>query len=200
MKNLKLAISHLRRNPVINSLIKTYGILDYPTPSDRFENLVESIVSQQLSPKAASTIYGRLKSVTKIAPKDILALDPQQIRDAGLAWSKVAALKDLSEKVLSNQIDLSSLDHLSDAEVITYLTQVKGIGPWTAQMKLMFVLHRPDILPLDDVGIQNAMKKLFSLASDSKKLKLQMEEIAASWRPYRTIACWYLWASLDNKL
>jgi len=152
-----------------------------------FEDLVDAICSQQLSGKAAATIFGRVKKLLgKITVENILNEKPEKFREAGLSWQKISYVKDLAEKVKTNQLKIKSLDMLPDEEVIGELVAVKGIGRWTAEMFLMFGLARPDIFPKDDLGINKAMAKL--------KLKS-----ADRWKPYRTVASWYLWRSLENR-
>ncbi len=202
MQNLRQAVKHLKKDPVLSQIIKKFGILDYQPKSDYFESLVESIIGQQLSNKAADTIYNRFLTLfpnKKFTPDLILAQPLEKLRGIGTSWAKARSLHDLSQKVLDKAIQLDKLDSLSDEEVIVHLTQVKGIGRWTAEMKLMFALQRPDILPLDDVGIQNAFVKHYHLNRKHKNLKKFMVSVAEPWRPYRTLACWYLWKSLDNK-
>lgn len=203
MKDLNIAVSYLKKaDSVLGSLIEKLGIVDYRSEKDIFESLVFSIIGQQLSGKAAETIYNRFQNLflnQKFTPDQILKLDPAQIRAVGTSWAKVASLQDLSQKVLDGTVDLIALPGLSDQEIIDHLVQVKGIGPWSAQMRLMFSFHRPDIFPLDDVGIQNALVKHYGLNRKHKNMKQKMLKIARNWRPYRTVACWYLWASLDNR-
>jgi len=203
MRNLKQALNHLQvSDPVMAELVARFGKLNYRPPADRFANLVSTIIGQQLSNKAADTIYNRFLKLFpkgKFTPQAILDLDSQIIRSCGTSWAKIASLKDLSQKILDRTVRLDRLDKLSDEEVIDHLVQVKGIGRWTAEMKLMFTLHRPDILPTDDVGIQNAFVKHYGVNRSHKTLPRRMAKIAEKWRPYRTLACWYLWASLDNK-
>ena len=201
MKGLNLAQKHLSKDTILKALIDRFGAINYKPPPDRFTNLVSEIIGQQLSSKAANTIYSRFLTLfpnKKLTPDLILAQSLESLRGIGTSWAKARSLHDLSQKVLAKTIQLDKLDSLSDEEVIAHLTQVKGIGRWTAEMKLMFTLQRPDILPLDDVGIQNAFVKHYRFKKD-KRLKTKMLKTAKSWRPYRTIACWYLWKSLDNE-
>lgn len=197
MQNLRKGLAHLRRDPVLAAQIAKFGVINYRQPKDRFENLVSTIIGQQLSNKAADTIYSRVTKITKIDPSSLLAIDPVRLRTAGTSMAKIRSLKDLSLKILDKSVLLDQLDLMTDDEVISHLTSVKGIGPWTAHMKLMFTLHRPDVFPTGDKGIQNAMIKLYNF-KDNKKLKTNMLKTSSSWRPFRTLACWYLWKSLDN--
>jgi len=202
MQDLHKTLNHLKKDKVLKVLIDRFGPINYKPPPDRFTNLVSEIIGQQLSGKAADTIYSRFLTLfpnKKFTPKLILAQPLEKLRGIGTSWAKARSLHDLSQKVLAKTIQLDKMDSLSDEEVITHLTQVKGIGRWTAEMKLMFTLQRSDIFPLDDVGIQNAFVKHYGLNRKHKNLKKFMVSVAEPWRPYRTLACWYLWKSLDNK-
>ena len=170
-------------------------------PGDAYGALLRSIVGQQLSTKAASTIYGRMLELFDghaPTPKQLLAVDPDNIRAAGLSRPKINYLRDLAEHVEEGELELDRLDELPDEEVIEQLTAVKGIGEWSAHMFLMFHLGRPDMLPVGDQGIRNAIKVAVP-ACASCPTRSGMEKIARPWRPYRTLACLYLWSSLDNK-
>ena len=164
-----------------------------------FSSLAEAIVYQQLNGKAAVTIFKRFAALVgePITPEGILKVEDEQLRTVGLSKQKSAYLRDLAAKTASGALDFSHLPELSDDEVIQHLTQVKGIGVWTAHMFLMFSLRRPNILPTGDYGVQMAVKKHY------RKRKLpkpkEMEKIAKAWEPYRSIACWYMWRSLDIK-
>ncbi len=202
MLNRKAALRHLSQDPVLKALINRFGPLDYSSDRDHFESLVYSIIEQQLSGKAADTIYSRFLQLFpdgKFTPELILATPQEKLRGIGTSWAKARSLHDLSQKILDGTLQLNKLHEMSDDEVIEHLIQVKGIGRWTAEMRLMFSLHRPDVLPLDDVGIQNAFVMHYGLKRSHKKLHQQMIKIAAPWQPYRTMACWYLWKSLDNR-
>jgi len=201
MQNLTKAITHLQKDLILNEIIKKYGVLEYPKHKDYFQDIVSSIIGQQLSNKAADTIYGRFIKLlpnNKVIPENILKLELAQIRTCGTSWAKAGSLHDLSQKTLDGTLKFSQLEKMTDGEMIEHLIQVKGIGRWSAEMLLMFSFHRPDVFPIDDRGIQNAFKKLFGL-KDGKSLQAKMTKIAAPWQPYRTLACWYLWKSLDNK-
>jgi DNA-3-methyladenine glycosylase II len=169
-------------------------------PGDAYGALLRSIVGQQLSTKAARTIYGRMLELFgghAPTPKQLLAADPEAIRAAGLSRPKIAYLRDLAQHVEDGELELERLDELSDEKIVEELTAVKGIGEWSAHMFLMFHLGRPDVLPVGDQGIRNAVKTQYRLGKvpDAKRL----EKIARPWRPYRTLACLYLWSSLDNR-
>ena len=199
------ALGTLRADPVMARLIEEHGAivkrdLRRERPRDAYGALLRSIVGQQLSTKAARTIYGRMLELFDghaPTPKQLLAADPEEIRAAGLSRPKISYLRDLADHVERGELELDRLDELPDEDVIAQLTAVKGIGEWSAQMFLMFHLGRPDILPVGDQGIRNAIRAQYGLRKvpDPKR----MEKIAKPWRPYRTLACLYLWSSLDNK-
>jgi DNA-3-methyladenine glycosylase II len=163
-----------------------------------FDHLARAIVYQQLAGKAAAAIHGRLLGLygdRPPTPAELLATSALRLRRAGLSRQKLGYLRDLARRVHSGALPLSDLSQLPDEAAIEALTEVKGIGVWTAQMFLMFRLGRPDVLPTLDFGIRNAMRVAYRLRGMPKPA--HMERIAAPWRPYRTVACWYLWRSLD---
>jgi DNA-3-methyladenine glycosylase II len=172
-----------------------------PDPGDHYGALVRSIVGQQLSVFAARAIYGRLTARfggRAPSPEEILADDPEELRtSAGLSHAKVGFLRSLAEHVISGDLELDRLDRLGDEEVIAELVAVKGLGLWTAQMFLMFHLDRPDVLPVGDLGIRRAIERAYGLPAlpDAETI----ERIGEPWRPYRTLACRYLWRSLRNE-
>ena len=197
---MRKAIHHLRKSdPVLAAIIQQVGPFRMEYAPAEFSSLAEAIVYQQLNGKAAVTIFRRFTELAgePLTPAGILKLTDQQLRAVGLSKQKSSYLKDLAAKAASGTLDFSRLQELPDEEVIQHLTQVKGIGVWTAHMFLMFSLRRPDVLPTGDYGVQVAMKKHY------RKRKLpkpkDMEKIARAWAPYRSIACWYLWRSLDIK-
>ena len=168
-------------------------------PGDAYGTLLRSIVGQQLSTKAAATIYGRLLELFgghPPTPKQLLKADPDKVRAAGLSRAKVAYLRDLAQHVEEGTLDLERLPDLPDEEVAEQLTAIKGLGQWTADMFLMFHLGRPDILPVGDQGIRRAIMVEYGLRKlpEAKRIR----KIAKPWQPYRTLACLYLWSSLDN--
>jgi DNA-3-methyladenine glycosylase II len=200
-------LAHLRAaDPVLAGLIDAVGPLDdaregRPDRSDHYGALVRAIAGQQLSVAAARTIYNRLTARfddRAPTPAEILADDPEELRAAaGFSRAKVSYLRSLAEHVLSGELELDRLDELSDEEAIAELVAVKGLGVWTAHMFLMFQLERPDVLPVGDLGIRRAIERAYGL--DALPAPAAMELIAEPWRPYRTLACRYLWRSLQNE-
>lgn len=187
----KEAEKFLSKDKFIGPLIQKWGhCIIKPIKKEKyFEDLVDAICSQQLSGKAAKTIFGRVKiCLTKITPQNILLKTDKELRGCGLSWAKVSYIKDLASKVKDKSLQMEKLNNLPDEEVVRELVAVKGIGRWTAEMFLMFSLGRPDILPNDDLGINKALKNLKITSKDTEK-----------WKPYRTVASWYLWRSLENR-
>jgi len=197
---MRKAILHLKKaDPVLATIIKRVGrfAMNYDEPA--FHSLAEAIVYQQLHGKAAATIFKRLTDLAgePLTPEGILRLSEVQMRAVGLSKQKLSYLRDLAAKTQAGDLDFARLPNLPDTEVIQALTQVKGIGVWTAHMFLMFSLRRPDVLPTGDLGIQMAIRKHYRKRKLPKPL--QMEKIARCWAPYRSVACWYLWRSMDIK-
>jgi DNA-3-methyladenine glycosylase II len=197
---MRKAINHLKKSdPVMRGIIERVGAcrMEYGEPT--FHSLAEAIVYQQLNGKAAVTIFKRFTDAAgePVTPKGVLKLTEQQLRAVGLSKQKSSYLRDLAAKTESGLLNFEKLQGMEEADVIERLTQVKGVGVWTAHMFLMFTMRRPDVLPTGDYGIQVAIKKYY------RKRKLpkpkDMEKIAKAWSPYRSIACWYLWRSLDIK-
>jgi DNA-3-methyladenine glycosylase II len=166
---------------------------------DAYQTLAMAICGQQLSVKAAATIWGRIEELfggKTPDPKAVIAADPQALRDAGLSWSKVSYFRDLAEHVLDGELDLTTLPERTDDEVIEELTAVKGIGRWTAEMFLIFHLGRPDVLSTGDLGIRKGAMLAYGL--EEMPTEDELEQMGEKWRPHRTIACLYFWHSLDN--
>jgi DNA-3-methyladenine glycosylase II len=197
---MRKAILHLKKSdPVLASVIERVGPyrIEYRDPS--FETLVRSIVYQQLSGKVAAVILDRLIGLLpgrRVTPKAVLKLTLEQMRAAGLSAQKAAYIRDLAEHTKSRRVNFASIVDLPDDRVIEHLTKVKGIGVWTAHMFLIFALRRPDILPTGDLGVRMAIQKAYELEELPKPK--QIEELAATWRPYCSVATWYLWRSLDG--
>ncbi|MFZ0418264.1 MAG: DNA-3-methyladenine glycosylase [Candidatus Sulfotelmatobacter sp.] len=216
---MRKAVSHLKKSdPVMRAIIERIGPCRMQFGPPEFHSLAEAIVYQQLNGKAAETIFQRFAALAgePLTPEGILKLSDEQMRSAGLSKQKSAYLKDLAAKTAAGLLDFPRLSNLPDAEVIEHLTQVKGIGVWTAQMFLMFTLKRENVLPTGDFGVRMAMyrhyldvqraraaKKSAAKKARKRKIKLptpeQMEKIAKCWEPYRSVACWYLWQSIDTK-
>ena len=197
---MRSALKHLKKSdPVIAGIIQRVGpyAIEYRDPS--FESLVRSIVYQQLSGRVASVIFARLHAAAgeeQLTPEGIMKLRPEKMRKLGLSGQKTLYIRELAKHTKRGRIVFENLSATDDLAVIEHLTRVKGIGVWTAQMFLMFALRREDVLPVADLGIRSAMKKAYGLPDLPKPA--EMEKIAAVWKPYTSIACWYLWRSLEN--
>jgi DNA-3-methyladenine glycosylase II len=192
----------MRRDPILGAAIRRIGVCGMADRqrSDHLSALVGAIVSQQLSTKAAATIFGRFLSLFPDmqipSAEAIAAIDDATLRGVGFSGQKVGYLRDLSARIADGRLQLEELDTLPDELVIERLTSVKGFGRWTAEMFLMFRLHRPDVLPVGDLGIVTAVQKLYGLRKQPDAQRLQ--RIGEAWRPYRSVACWYLWQSLKK--
>lgn len=192
----------MRRDPVLARLIKTHGPcgLAAAQRADHFTALVRAITGQQLSTKAASTIFSRLVALMPgghLTTEGLGSVTDPQLRAVGMSRQKIAYFRDLTASVMSGELPLDSLDAMNDDEVIAALTKVKGIGRWSAEMFLMFRLHRPDVLPVDDLGIVNAVRNVYGLRK--RPTADRIRRIGEAWKPYRSVASWYLWRSLDNE-
>jgi DNA-3-methyladenine glycosylase II len=201
------AINHLGKvDPVLADIIEligpdALGDARGERPEDHYGALMRAIVGQQLSTKAARSIFARLTDRyggRTPTPEEVLAEEPEELRAAaGLSRAKTSYLRSLAEHVLSGELELERLDELPDEQVIAELTAVKGLGVWTSHMFLMFHLDRPDVLPVGDLGVRKAIERSYKL--EGLPDAATMERIAEPWRPYRTVACRYLWRSLDNE-
>ncbi len=203
---MKKALAHLRKaDPVLASIIERVGPygMEYREPG--FQTLVRSIVYQQLSGKAAMTIFNRVLAAARgkrteeapLTPEAILKLRPQKMRTLGLSQQKVAYIRELARMTRDGDVQFETLAKLEDAEVVAHLTRVKGVGVWTVHMFLMFALRRPDVLPVGDLGVRMAMKKAYGLAE--LPTPAEMQKIAAAWSPWSSVASWYMWRSLENQ-
>lgn len=191
----------MRRDPVLGAAIKRIGVCGMAERQrrDHLSALVGAIVSQQLSTKAAATIFGRFVALFEHQPLGASAIDAQSdqaLRGVGLSGQKVGYLRDLCARLADGRLVLEDLEMLPDELVIERLTSVKGFGRWTAEMFLMFRLHRPDVLPADDLGIVNAVQKVYRLRKRPDATRIL--KLGEKWRPYRSVACWYLWQSLKS--
>lgn len=198
---MRKAILHLKKaDPVIGSIVDRVGPYRIQYREPTFETLVRSIVYQQLNGRVAKVIFGRLVVAVpggKLTPAGVLKLTPARMRKCGLSKQKTAYIRDLARKTAKGQLNFEGLPELADEQVIEHLTQVKGIGVWTAHMFLMFALERPNVLPTGDLGIRSAIRKAYGL--EELPHPRQIEEMAVSWAPYCSVASWYLWRSLENQ-
>lgn len=197
---MKKALDHLKSADVLMaSIIERVGPCRMTYREPTFEALARAIVFQQLSTKAASTIYRRLEEAAggRISPESIQQLSVPEMRQAGLSKQKIGYIRDLAEHAISGKVDFAKLPDMEDEEVIVALTDIKGIGVWTAHMFLIFALRRPNVLPVGDLGVRMAIKQLYK----KRKLPLakDIEKLAKSWHPYCSFASWYLWRSLELK-
>ena len=195
---MKEAIQHLkRRDPVLSGIIDRVGDYGIEFRDPDFETLGKSIVYQQLSGRVANVIFGRVVKAVggKLTPENILKLRPARMRALGLSGQKTAYIRDLARHTRDGRVDFAELLDLPDEAVIERLTEVKGVGVWTAHMFLIFALRRTDVLPLGDLGIRAAIRKAYGFAELPEAG--EMEALAARWRPYCTVASWYLWRSLE---
>lgn len=193
------AVAYLRgADPVMARLIAEVGPLQMIARPARFQALVRSIIFQQLAGSAAQAIYRRFVDLFPHArfptPARVMKLAPARMRRAGLSRQKIGYLKDLARHFATGQIDLRNLARMRDEEVVDELTRIKGVGRWTAEVFLMFSLRRPDVFPIEDLGLRNALRKFYRIGDDAKPKDVL--ELAERWRPYRTVAAWYLWRSL----
>ncbi len=201
-EKLKKALQHLSKNDkTLSTIIKNNGICNLTPRKDFFNSLLEAIIGQQLSVKAADSIINRFYGHFGEAPhpKDIIAEAHEKMRELGLSNAKVKYVKDLAEKLLNNEVSLEGIEKMGDEEIIEELSKVKGIGRWTVHMFLIFTLGRPDVLPTGDLGIKKAVTneyKLKKLATEEKVAKISQK---MGWAPFNSIACLYLWKTLDKK-
>jgi DNA-3-methyladenine glycosylase II len=203
-ESLRTAEKHLsRRDPVLRQFIKRHGECRLQRHTRYFETLVNSIVSQQLSTKAADTIFQRFRALYAPAkfpkPDQIAATPDETLRRVGLSSQKLSYIKDLAAKVDDGSVHLNRISKMSDDEIIAELTQVKGIGVWTVHMFLIFSLGRLNVLPVGDLGIKMAVQRGYGLAELPKPAEVETVAAQNKWQPYCSVASWYLWRSLENK-
>jgi len=186
-----------RQDPKIRVLVKKHGPIAFEVDGDPFESLVGSILSQQLNGAVAKSIFEKLKAISSdtISAERLSMISTSKLRRIGVSPQKISYLKDLSARVVSGRLDLDDLKNRSDDEIIRILDEVKGIGPWTAHMFLLFTLGRPDVLPVGDLGIQMSIRKLYLLRKDPDAEKIK--KIARNWHPYCSVASLYLWREKD---
>ncbi len=202
---IKDVINHFKKADIrIHKIMKSMDFEEWKKvikeEEDYFINLTRSIIGQQLSGKAASTIIGRFENLfpkKKISAKYLINLSDEVLRKVGMSYSKASFIKDLAKKILTGEVSFKNINKLSDEDVINHLTKVKGIGPWTAEMFLMFSLARPNIFSHKDLGLNRAIQKLYGFKKPPT-IK-QIERIISKWEPYKTFASFALWESLNNR-
>ena len=194
----KDATAHLaKRDKVLRKLIRKFPDADMADRGDAFQTLARAIVGQQISVKAAESIWGRFREcVGKVTPKNVVAKDAPALRECGFSGQKVAYVKDLARRFDEGEVKPKRWPKMEDEAIIEELVAVKGIGRWTAEMFLMFSLKRPDVLPVDDLGLRRAMERAYNGGDDLTKD--EMRAIGEAWAPYRSVGTWYLWRSLDE--
>ncbi len=186
-------------DPILKKLVKQYPAPNFVDKSEfLFEELIESVISQQLSVKASDTIFRRFNALFKSKifpkPKEILKMDDEKIRSAGISYQKISYIKAIAQAFETKQLDQKKIKNLTNEEIIIELTKIRGIGQWTAEMILIFTLNRPDVFSIGDLGLRNAITNLYGITDRKEMLKL-----SETWAPYRSTASWYLWRSLENK-
>ena len=201
MKSLsyKKALFHLKKDLKLRKIIEKYDLPNWQEKTDLFEDIVESIINQQLSGKAAATIFGRFKKLFKNkfpTPQQVLKVSDEKIRRCGISYPKIKYIKGLCSAIVKKELDLENLSNLKDEEVIIELTKIKGIGRWTAEMILIFSLKRSDVFSTGDLGLRTAVSKLFNVDREDK---IRIEKISKKWSPHRSLASWFLWRSLENR-
>ena len=198
---MKRALTHLKKkDPVLAAIIGRVGAFKMEYREPVFQTLVRSIVFQQLSGKAATTIFNRLAAAAKadpLTPESILRLRPARMRALGLSAQKLSYIRELASMTKRGEVDFERCAALEDTAVVEHLTRVKGVGVWTVHMFLIFALRRPNVLPTGDLGVRAAIKKAYNLAE--LPTPAEMERLAAAWHPYCSVATWYLWRSLENQ-
>ncbi len=198
---MKQALDHLRASdPVLGRLIDHVGPYVIELLEPDYETLVKAIVLQQLSGKVAEVIFQRLKAAVgngRLAPEAVLSLRPARMRSIGLSKQKTQYIREVARLSRSGKLDLTALAEVPDHEVHARLTAIKGIGPWTVHMFLIFALGRPDVMPSGDLGIRAAVRNVYGLTEMPKPA--DVDQMARKWHPYRTVASWYLWRSLETK-
>ena len=194
-----IAINFLKKDPKLSKIIKQIGPFNIKITKNRYKSLVEAIATQQLTGAAANSIMKKFRGLYKSdfpKPIQVIKTSTKSLRKTGFSRKKILYIKELSKKIEKNELNLRTISKFSDKEIVEQLTQVKGIGRWTAEMFLIFSLGRMDVLPVDDLGLKKGIQFLYSLNELPKPQ--QIEKLAEKWRPYRTVATWYLWKSLKK--
>jgi len=200
-KEFRRGFEHIKRNdPRLRKVLQKHGVIKFTPEGELFESLVESILSQQLASPAANSIIRKVRAIYpggRLEAGAVLKTPARKLRSAGVSPQKLTYLKDLSQRVAKGKIDLEALRDMDDEEIITILDEVKGIGPWTVQMLLIFTLGRADVLPVDDLGVKKGIQTLYSMREMPKRAEI--EKLAENWRPYSTVASLYLWRHKDTE-
>jgi 3-methyladenine DNA glycosylase/8-oxoguanine DNA glycosylase len=200
-RSFRVGFAHVRKSdPKLKEILDARGVIKFKPEGEPFESLVEAILSQQLAGAAASAIIKKVRALFpdgELEAKRIHRIDAKRLRAAGVSPQKLSYLKDLSARVVDGRLDLAALEHMSDEEIMDVLDKVKGIGPWTVHMFLIFTLGRPDVLPVDDYGIKTSVQRIYGLPQPPKKAEI--EKLAETWHPYSTVASLYLWHAKDNE-
>ena len=195
----KEATNFLKKDPKLAKIIKQVGDYNVKITKNRYQSLVEAIIAQQLSGAAAGAILKKFKKLYKAKfpkPIEVIKTSDSKLRSAGLSKMKISYIKDLSKKIEKNQLNMRKISTQNDEYVIEQLTSVRGIGRWTAEMFLIFSLGRLDVLPVGDLGLKKGIQLMYSF--DNLPDERKIEELAETWRPFRTVATWYLWKSLQK--
>lgn len=194
------ALRHLKKDSVLRKIIEEHKIEELDDKVNLFEDLIESIINQQLSGKAATTIFNRFKLLFKAktfpSPKEIMKISDKRIRDCGISYSKIRYIKGICRAIINGDLNVQKIKELTDEEVINELIKLKGVGRWTAEMILIFSLRRPDVFSIGDLGLRTAVSIHYKI--DRKNVK-KIEEISKNWSPFRSYAARLLWRSLNNK-
>ncbi|MDN3643417.1 hypothetical protein QWY87_11945 [Lutimonas halocynthiae] len=201
MSSHKNILLHLKKDKILFKAITSLETEIRPELDiDIYHSLLSSIVSQQLSVKVVKIIWNRFTDLFVDGYPDaesLLSKEHNLLREIGLSNNKANYVKNVAEFYLENDMSFDYLQTMSDDQIIDYLTQIKGVGKWTVQMILMFPMDRPNVFPVDDLGIQNSMKKLYTIDLEKKELKIRMNEISLNWHPYKTLASKYLWKIME---
>jgi len=200
-RTFKAGYAHIKNtDPRLRPILDARGVLKFKPHGEPFESLVESILSQQLAGSAASSIIKKVRALFpdgELEAKRIHRIHGRKLRAAGVSPQKLSYLKDLAARVVERALDLDALESMPDEEIIEVLDEVKGIGPWTVHMFLIFTLGRPNVLPVDDYGIRMSVQRIYRLSELPKKAEI--EKLAEKWHPYSTVAALYLWHAKDNE-
>jgi DNA-3-methyladenine glycosylase II len=200
-KEFRRGFDHIKKkDPKLGKVLEKHGVIKFKPEGELFESLVESILSQQLASPAANSIITKVRAIYpdgKLEAEAVYKTPSRKLRAAGVSPQKLGYLKDLSKRVSNRKIDLESLREMEDEEIMTILDEVRGIGPWTVQMLLIFTLGRTDVMPVDDLGVRKGIQSLYSLEEMPKKAEI--ERLSENWKPYRTVASLYLWRHKDTE-